>query len=97
MVAAVLRHGLFDRVRAADARACCHRELPVVWLAPDGALIEGTIDLAFEDGEGLTALDFKTDRELDADVERYRRQLAIYCRALSTLRGKPTRGILMRI
>ena len=97
VVAAVLRHSLFDRVRAADAAKRCSRELPIIWKAPDGSLIEGTMDLVFEDGSELYVLDFKTDREVDLDVERYRRQLAIYCKALAGLKKKPTRGILMRI
>jgi ATP-dependent exoDNAse (exonuclease V) beta subunit len=42
-------------------------------------------------------LDFKTDRELDVDGERYRRQLAIYCRALTALKGGVARGILVRV
>jgi ATP-dependent exoDNAse (exonuclease V) beta subunit len=94
---AVLRHPLFDRVRAAAARGQCHRELPVIWHAPDGALLEGTIDVAFEEADGLTVVDFKTDRELEADVERYHRQLTVYCRALAALRGLPVRGVLMRV
>ena len=39
---AVLRHPLFDQVRAANAAGRCHRELPLIWQAPDGTLIEGT-------------------------------------------------------
>jgi ATP-dependent exoDNAse (exonuclease V) beta subunit len=97
VVLAVLRHPIFDAVRRADAAGRCQRELPIIWEAPDGALVEGTIDLAFDDGETLTAVDFKTDRELEADMDRYRRQLAIYCRALGALKGRPTRGILMRV
>jgi ATP-dependent exoDNAse (exonuclease V) beta subunit len=97
VVLAVLRHPLFDRVRAADAGGRCYRELPIIWQAPDGILVEGTIDLAFEEGDVVTVLDFKTDRELDADSDRYRRQLAIYCRALAALKGRPTRGVLMRV
>ncbi|MGH9373396.1 MAG: UvrD-helicase domain-containing protein, partial [Vicinamibacterales bacterium] len=103
VVSAVLRHPLFDRVRAAESSGRCDRELPIIWQAPDGSLIEGTVDLAFEEpanresGSGLVVLDFKTDRELDADTERYRRQLAIYCQALTALRGQVARGILMRI
>jgi ATP-dependent exoDNAse (exonuclease V) beta subunit len=42
-------------------------------------------------------LDFKTDRELDVEGERYKRQLAIYCKALTALRGGSARGILMRV
>ena len=50
--------------RQAERAGRCDRELPIVWKAPDGTLIEGTIDLAFEDLSGLTVVDFKTDREL---------------------------------
>jgi ATP-dependent helicase/nuclease subunit A len=97
VVSAVLRHPLFDRVRAAAAADRCFRELPIIWQAPNGSLIEGTMDLVFEDAAQTVVLDFKTDRELDADKDRYRRQLAIYCQALAALRGKNTRGILMRV
>lgn len=93
----VLRHALFDRVRAAAKAGQCQRELPIIWRAPDGTLIEGTLDLVFDDGSGLTVLDFKTDREVAADESRYRRQLTIYCRALATLRGCDVRGVLMRV
>ncbi len=102
-VTAVLRHPLFDQVRAANAAGRCYRELPLIWQAPDGTLIEGTIDLAFEEPGStaaerrLVVLDFKTDRELDVEGERYRRQLAIYCRALTALQGGSARGILMRV
>ena len=97
VVSAVLRHSLFDRVRAADAAGRCFRELPIIWQAPDGHLVEGTMDLVFEERDQSIVLDFKTDRELDADTDRYRRQLAIYCKALAALRGQPVQGILMRI
>jgi ATP-dependent exoDNAse (exonuclease V) beta subunit len=94
VVTAVLRHAVFDRVRRAGR---CERELPILWPAPDGTLVEGTIDLLFEDEEGTTVIDFKTDRELDADLDRYRRQLAIYCRAIESIRGTRARGVLMRV
>jgi ATP-dependent helicase/nuclease subunit A len=97
VVLAVLRHPLFDRVRAAGESGRCWRELPIIWQAPDGLLVEGAIDLAFEEDGRLIVLDFKTGRELDADTERYRRQVAIYCLALGSLRARPVHGILMRI
>jgi ATP-dependent exoDNAse (exonuclease V) beta subunit len=97
VVASLLTSPLFDRVREAGRAGRCDRELPITWTAPDGTLIEGTIDLAFEDAGGLTVVDFKTDRELSTDLERYRRQLTVYCQALSLLRGKPARGILARV
>jgi ATP-dependent exoDNAse (exonuclease V) beta subunit len=97
VVTAVLGHPLFDRVRAAALAGQCHRELPVVWRSDDGALVEGTIDLAFTDEGGTMVIDFKTDRELAGDAERYRRQLAIYCRSVGALTGGPVRGVLMKI
>jgi hypothetical protein len=97
VVCAALRHELFDRARAADRAGKCFRELPILWCAADGALVEGTIDLVFTDGKGITVIDFKTGRELDADVERYKRQLAIYCRAVESLRGGKAHGVLMKV
>jgi ATP-dependent exoDNAse (exonuclease V) beta subunit len=97
IVSAALRHPLFDRVRAADRAEKCFRELPVLWRAPDGTLIEGTVDLAFEDRDGITVIDFKTGRELDADLERHKGQLTIYCRALAALRGGTLHGVIMRV
>jgi ATP-dependent helicase/nuclease subunit A len=97
VVTSLLRDPLFDRVRQAERDGRCDRELPIVWKAPDGTLIEGTIDLAFDDLAGLTVVDFKTDRELSTDLERYRRQLTVYCQALGTLRGTIARGILARV
>jgi ATP-dependent exoDNAse (exonuclease V) beta subunit len=102
-IMAVLRSPLFDQVRQASAAGRCYRELPLIWQAPDGMLVEGTIDLAFEEPSAnpgdprFVVLDFKTDRELDAEGERYRRQLAIYCQALVALQGGEARGVLMRV
>jgi ATP-dependent helicase/nuclease subunit A len=101
-VMAALRHPLFDEIRVADAAGRCHRELPLIWQAPTGLLVEGTIDLAFEEAGGpsdhrFVVLDFKTDRELDLAGERYLRQLRVYCQALAALRGGSARGILMRV
>ena len=97
VVTAVLKHPVFDRARRADRLGRCHRELPILWPAPDGRLVEGTIDLLFDDEEGTTVVDFKTGRELDADLDRYQRQLAIYCRAAESIRGAKARAVLMRV
>jgi ATP-dependent helicase/nuclease subunit A len=97
VVTTVLRDPLFDRVRAAERAGRCQRELPVVWKAADGTLIEGTIDLVFEDDRGTTVLDFKTDRELSADLDRYRRQLGVYCRVMEQIKGGAVTGLLVRV
>ena len=95
-VIAVLRHPLFDRARASAAEGRCSREVPVLWVAPDGTLVEGTVDLAFRDKNGLTIVDFKTDRDPFDDVEPYRNQLGIYARALSNP-AEPTELVLVRL
>jgi ATP-dependent helicase/nuclease subunit A len=97
VVSSLLRDPLFDRVRQAEHAGRCDRELPIVWKTPDGTLIEGTIDLAFADSSGLTVIDFKTDRELSTDLDRYKRQLTVYCQALGALRHTAARGILAKI
>ena len=97
VVVALLASPLFERIREADQRGRCERELPIAWRADDGTLVEGTIDLAFEEADGLTVIDFKTDRELAADLGRYTRQLELYCRALGQARGSAARGLLMKI
>jgi ATP-dependent helicase/nuclease subunit A len=97
VVSSLLRSALFDRVRRAQHAGRCDRELPIAWKGPDGTLIEGTIDLAFEEDSALTIVDFKTDRELSTDLERYKRQLTVYCHALGTLRKMAARGILAKI
>jgi ATP-dependent helicase/nuclease subunit A len=55
-------------------------------------LLQGVIDCWFEQGDGLTVLDFKTDRVTEETVaqraEEYRPQLAAYGRALEEITGQ---------
>jgi ATP-dependent exoDNAse (exonuclease V) beta subunit len=97
VAAHVLADPLLDRARSAQAGGRCHRELPITWRTADGTIIEGTVDLAFEEDAVMTVLDFKTDREVATDLDRYRHQLGVYCRALAAVRKVPTRGILLRV
>ncbi len=69
------------------------RELYVA--APLGdALIEGYIDLCIEGDDGLIVVDYKTDlvtseADIDAKLETYRIQGAVYAVALEHLTGRP--------
>jgi ATP-dependent helicase/nuclease subunit A len=71
------------------------REVPVAAPIGDGRLVEGYIDLLFEDADGgLIVVDYKTDRarsdvELDAAMARYRLQAAAYALALEVTLGRP--------
>jgi ATP-dependent exoDNAse (exonuclease V) beta subunit len=97
-VAHVLAHPLLARARAAAARGACRRETPVTTRLPDGLLIEGVVDLAFEDGGSWTVVDYKTDREIEAEgEERYRRQVVLYAAAIAQATGREVGGVLMRI
>jgi ATP-dependent exoDNAse (exonuclease V) beta subunit len=51
---------------------------PIAWRHGD-ALIEGVIDLAFEEGPRWTLVDFKTD-ETFRSVAPYQRQVGLYDR-----------------
>ncbi|MEO8605637.1 MAG: UvrD-helicase domain-containing protein, partial [bacterium] len=93
-VAAALSHPL---LRAAAASDSCRRELPIMLRAADETLIEGALDLAFRDASGWTVIDFKTDQEVGARADVYRRQVALYARALSEATGVPARAVLLRV
>jgi ATP-dependent exoDNAse (exonuclease V) beta subunit len=94
VVSAVLRHELIARARAS---ASVKRETPVSWLQPDGTLIEGVLDLAFEEGGQTIVVDFKTDHELSAGETRYRAQLLQYLTAVSRATGRAATGVLFRV
>jgi ATP-dependent exoDNAse (exonuclease V) beta subunit len=91
-VVSALAHQLFTRARAAQAEGRCRREVPVIYRADDGALLEGAIDLAFEDSDGWTVVDFKTNESSPTDA--HRRQLAHYIEAVRQASDKPVSGTL---
>jgi ATP-dependent exoDNAse (exonuclease V) beta subunit len=94
----VLAHELLGRARAADARHACRRETPVTCVVADGTMIEGIVDLAFEESGSWTVVDYKTDRELATlGEERYRRQIALYASAVAQATAQPARGVLVRV
>jgi ATP-dependent exoDNAse (exonuclease V) beta subunit len=93
----VLAHDLLARARTAAQAGKCRRETPVsLVLGP--RVIEGVVDLAFEEGGRWTVVDYKTDREIAAAGEdRYRRQIALYASAIAQATAAPATGILLRI
>jgi ATP-dependent helicase/nuclease subunit A len=96
-VCETLQHPLLRAAAAAHERGQCRREMPVTLRLEDGAWIEGQLDLAFEDAGSWTVVDFKTDADMDAGLEAYRRQVALYARALAAATGQPARSVLLRI
>ena len=98
VVERLLTHDLLVRARAAEARGGCRREAPVTCTMPDGTLVEGVVDLAFEEAGEWIVVDYKTDREVaQRGEDRYRRQVALYASAIAQATGQPAHGVLMRV
>ena len=92
VVSAILAHPLIERARRANQ---CRREAPLLFTDDDGVVVDGKLDLAFEDAEGWTVVDFKTSREMDADAALQRRQAGLYVRGVAAATGKPARGVVL--
>jgi ATP-dependent helicase/nuclease subunit A len=88
-----LAHPLLRRAAAAS----CRRETPLALRLEDGTLVEGVVDAAFEDADGWTVIDFKTDLELDGRQGEYARQVSLYARAIAQATGRPARAVLLRV
>ncbi len=94
----VLTHPILQEAARAAARGACRREMPVTFSCPDGTVIEGVVDLAFEDEGRWTVVDFKTDIEIGRNgLQTYRRQVGFYGAAITRATSQPARGVLLRI
>ena len=97
IVRRTLTHDVWQQAKSAVAAGRrCHREAPISFMR-DGVLIDGQIDLAFEHDAGWTVVDFKTDAELGDTEDTYRRQVALYASALSSLTGRPAGAVILRL
>jgi ATP-dependent exoDNAse (exonuclease V) beta subunit len=97
LISSALAHPLMARARQAWRSGRCRRETPVAWRQPDGSLVEGVLDLAFEDAEGWTVVDFKTDAEMVGELARYRRQVGFYASVVARATGKSATAVLMQL
>ena len=96
IVETTLAHPLLAAARRAHAAGRLYRETPVTFVA-GGTLLEGTVDLAFEDEGTVTVLDFKTDRAEGESLTRYQRQVGLYARAIGDAMSLPTRAVLLMV
>ena len=94
VVESVLAEPILERAREAAKANGCRRETPVSWREGE-RLVEGVVDLAFEEEGQWTVVDFKTDEELAA--QPYQRQIGLYALAVGATTGKPVSAILMRV
>jgi ATP-dependent helicase/nuclease subunit A len=91
---AALKHPLFDRARKSKL---CRRELPILLKLEGNRILEGVIDLAFEENGCWHIVDFKTDAEIGPSRKRYENQLRWYCLALARLNKTPVEAHLLGI
>ena len=96
-VRVALADRIFEAARQAAQQGRCRREVPIVWRDSEGLLIEGVIDLAFEQAGTWTVIDFKTDEEFRGDEPAYRRQVGMYAAAINAANGAPVAALLMRV
>jgi ATP-dependent exoDNAse (exonuclease V) beta subunit len=95
-----LAHPILRRAAGVGA-AKVHRETPVMMPLEDGAILEGVVDLAFEETvgsfHGWTIVDFKTASEVSTESVpgEHLRQVALYCQAIGAATKSQTRGIVL--
>jgi ATP-dependent helicase/nuclease subunit A len=73
-----------------------HREYPVMLKLRHG-FVEGKADLVFQNPDGWTLVDFKTDADLDPALSSYQTQLLWYAFAIHTLTKQPVRAFLLSV
>ncbi len=68
-------------------------EQPSACFENEKIIVQGAVDLCFEENGGITVLDFKTDRVAspEALIEAYGEQLAIYAAACEKIFGMPVK------
>ncbi|MBI2988071.1 MAG: UvrD-helicase domain-containing protein [Deltaproteobacteria bacterium] len=89
-----LKSDLLQRAARAEG---LWRELPFVYVQ-NGTLIEGFVDLVFEEGEELVIVDFKTDRVMGQELEErtrlYATQGLVYAMALERITRKKVKEVV---
>ena len=93
-VAAAFGHPLFARARQAAAAGRCRREVPIAWRSAEGSLVEGVVDLAFEESNAWTVVDFKTDDGPHLRSSAYHRQLDVYVHAITEATAQQVSAVL---
>ena len=97
-VTRALRHPQMHKAALAQQRGACRREVSVAVKLADGVVVEGVVDLAFQDSAGnWTIIDYKTDFEVKGRLEEYKTQVGLYARAVAHATGKNTQAVLLRL
>jgi ATP-dependent exoDNAse (exonuclease V) beta subunit len=89
-----IAHPLITRARNATR---LHRELPIMLRLNGNQILEGIIDLAFQEQDTWTVVDFKSTSDLKSHRAEYERQLQWYGAALAKITGEPVRGCVLGV
>jgi ATP-dependent exoDNAse (exonuclease V) beta subunit len=96
--AAALQHPLLERARKSKL---CRREFPILLKLEGNRVLEGVVDLAFEENGCWHIVDFKTDAEIGSESgskrARYENQLRWYGLALARLNKTPVEAHLLSV
>ncbi len=103
-----LQQPLTERIMQAHNGGLLSREQPFMMGVPAAqtdpalhsgqlVLVQGIIDLYFEEPDGLVLLDYKTDavREAQQLLDRYQTQMDLYAQALTAATGRPVKEKLI--
>ncbi|HJT17150.1 MAG TPA: 3'-5' exonuclease, partial [Thermoanaerobaculia bacterium] len=73
------------------------REMPVAFIDENGTLVERRIDRLIRENGNDIVVDYKSGEPNDARIARDREQVALYCRLVGEMTGRPCVGLLWYI
>ena len=71
--------------------------MPIAFLDDGGSLVERRIDRLIRADGFDTVIDYKSGEPGESRLERDREQVALYCRVVAQMTGRPCRGLLWYI
>jgi ATP-dependent exoDNAse (exonuclease V) beta subunit len=97
LVGRVLDHEVIRRAAVTAKANLCRREVPVTWRDSSGVMVEGVVDLAFQEQDRWVVVDFKTDEQIRSGQRKYEQQIRMYGTAVEQSTGRLNSIILMRL
>jgi len=95
----VAQHKVIKRGAVAMQAGKCRREAPVTLKLRNNSMVEGIVDLAYQDPtdkDTWMVVDYKTDFEMKGRLDEYRKQVWLYALAISRASGKKAKPVLLQ-
>ncbi len=93
-LARVKNSEVFRRISTAETIG---REMPIAYFDESGALVEKRIDRLIREEDVDTVIDYKSGEPTETRLQSDRQQVALYCRLVAQMTGRPCRGLLWYI